>query len=63
MVALASVAARKDLRIALSPVQIELQEHAHTLTMPPATVHVTSAGTTMPRHRSAGATMQVAQIV
>src|ERR1041384_6851077 len=49
----ASVRARMDLRIALSPVHNELLEHARVASLPPATVHVTGAGTTTARHRSA----------
>jgi hypothetical protein len=47
-----------DLRIALSPVVNELPEHTPCVqTEPPATVHVTFAGTTIAAHRSATATM------
>jgi hypothetical protein len=51
-----------DLRIALSPVQIELHEHAHMPTLPSVMVHVTSAGTTTAAHRSARGTMQVSEL-
>ncbi len=43
----------------LSPVLLSLPGHAPGSPGPPATVHVTSAGTTIKHHRSAGATMLV----
>src|SRR6476661_7113095 len=61
MAVLPSVKARMDLRIALSPVLNELQEHANAAQLPPVTVHVTCAGTTRAPHRSATATMPLAR--
>jgi hypothetical protein len=56
MAVLPSVKAKMDLRIALSPVLLSCR-NMHIATLPPATVHVTGAGTTIPAHRSAAATM------